>query len=56
MKKNKKKEILKEDVGIAANIFGVLALVWLSPLIVAYFIITFGIITPITKLVGKLRK
>tara|TARA_Y100001938_G_C8053474_1_gene413158 strand:- start:137 stop:292 length:156 start_codon:yes stop_codon:yes gene_type:complete len=49
-------KIFDKQSSIESNIFAVIALVWLLPVIVAYLIVTFGIIKPIAKLVGKLRK
>jgi hypothetical protein len=50
------KELFNKEASIESNIFAVVALIWLLPVIVAYFILTYCIIKPIIKLVGKIRK
>tara|TARA_R100000231_G_scaffold359_1_gene607 strand:+ start:2795 stop:2950 length:156 start_codon:yes stop_codon:yes gene_type:complete len=50
------KQIFNKDASIEANIFAVIALIWLLPVIVAYFFVVYCVVKPITKLVGRIKK
>tara|TARA_Y100001937_G_scaffold83146_1_gene112554 strand:- start:49 stop:204 length:156 start_codon:yes stop_codon:yes gene_type:complete len=49
-------QFFNKDASLEANIFAVIALIWLLPVIVAYFITVYCIVKPIAKLVGRFRK
>lgn len=53
---NEIKTMFDKKAGFEANALAVISAIWLSPILVTYFIFKFGIIRPIKSLFGVKKK
>tara|TARA_R110001606_G_C15006881_1_gene607918 strand:- start:81 stop:263 length:183 start_codon:yes stop_codon:yes gene_type:complete len=50
------KTVFNKDAGFEANALSIIIIMWLSPILLAYFILKFGIVNPIKSLFGGRKK